>query len=48
MGAQDYVLELYGSGRISLSKVAQLLDTSTLGISRIVSERNLPAGAAKT
>jgi len=48
MGAQDYVIELYGSGRISLSKAAQLLDTSTLDVSRIASERNLLLGAAKT
>jgi hypothetical protein len=48
MGAQDYVIELYGSGRISLSKAAQLLDTSTLDVSRIASERNLLVGAAKT
>jgi len=48
MGAQDYVLELYSSGRISLSKAAQLLDTSTLDVVRIASERNLPDGATKT
>lgn len=47
MGAQDYVLNLYGRGRISLSKAAQLLDTSTMDILRIASERNLLAGAAK-
>jgi predicted HTH domain antitoxin len=41
------VLDLYGSGRISLSKAAQLLDTSTLDIVRIASERMLPAGATK-
>lgn len=47
MGAQDYVLDLYGSGRISLSKAAQLLDTSTLNVVRIASERILPVGATK-
>ena len=31
-----------------ISKAAQLLDTSTLDVSRIASERNLLVGAAKT
>ena len=30
-----------------LSKAAQLLDTSTLDVSRIASEQNLSAGATK-
>ena len=48
MGAQDYVLELYSIGRISLSKAAELLDTSTLDVLRIAGERSLPNGATNT
>ena len=40
-------MDLYGKGRISLSKAAQLLDTSIMDISRIASERILPMEATK-
>jgi predicted HTH domain antitoxin len=47
-GARDYVLELYNSGRISLSKAAQLLDTSTFEIVRIACEQKLIPGATES
>jgi len=47
-GAQDYVLELYNNGRISLSKAAQLLDTSTFEIVMLAHEQILTSGATES
>ncbi len=47
-GAQDYVLELYNNERISLSKAAQLLDTSTFEIVRLAHEQILTSGATES
>lgn len=44
-GAQDYVLELYRKGRISLSRAAELLDVSTFDVLRMAVERGIEVGA---
>lgn len=40
-GAEGYVLELLGRGRISLSKAAELLNCSTLAIIQKAQERDV-------
>ena len=47
MGAQDYVIELYKKGRISLSRAATMLDLSTFDIIAIASERGIQIGATE-
>ncbi len=47
MGARDYVIEMYQKGRISLSRAAELLDTSTFEIIRLVKELNIHTGATQ-
>jgi len=47
MGAQDYVLELYRKGRISLSRAAELLDVSTFDVLRMAEERGIEVGATE-
>ena len=37
-GAQDYVMELYQKGRVSLSRAAELLDISTFDVLRLAKE----------
>lgn len=44
-GAEEYVLELLGRGRISLSKAAELLDVSTLAVIEKAGERGVKLGA---
>ncbi len=46
-GAEDYVIELLGKGRISLSKAAELLDTSTVAVMQKAEKRGVVLGAAK-
>jgi len=48
MGAQDYVLDLYKKGRISLSRAAELLDVSTFDILRLAQEKGIQIGATGT
>ncbi len=45
MGAQDYVLDLYKKGRISLSRAAELLDVGTFDILRLAQEKGIQVGA---
>jgi hypothetical protein len=45
-GAVAYVLELLGKGRISLSRAAELLDTSPLAIIEQARERGVQLGAS--
>ncbi len=45
MGAQDYVLDLYRKGRISLSRAAELLEVSTFDILRLAQEKGIQLGA---
>lgn len=47
MGARDYVIEMYQKGRISLSRAAELMDTSTLEILRLAKELKIQAGATE-
>ena len=47
MGARDYVLEMYQKGRISLSRAAELMDTSTFEILRLAKELNIHTGATE-
>lgn len=47
MGARDYVIEMYQKGRISLSRAAELMDTSTLEILRLAKELKVQAGATE-
>lgn len=47
MGARDYVIEMYQKGRISLSRAAELLDTSIFEIMRLVKELNIHTGATQ-
>jgi hypothetical protein len=44
-GAVGYVLELLGKGRISLSKAAELLDSSPLAVIEKARERGVELGA---
>src|SRR3989442_13395112 len=44
-GAVGYVLELLGRGRISLSKAAELLDSSPLAVIEKARERGVELGA---
>lgn len=44
-GAVGYVLELLGKGRISLSKAAELLDSSPLAVTEKARERGVELGA---
>jgi hypothetical protein len=46
-GAEDYVMELLGQGRISLSKAAELLDTSTVAVMQKAEKRGMVLGATK-
>ncbi|MBU4373735.1 MAG: UPF0175 family protein [Euryarchaeota archaeon] len=41
-GAQDYVMELYQKGRVSLSRAAELLDVSTFDVLRLAKEIHGP------
>ena len=43
-GAEDYVLELYLKGRLSLSNAAEILDKSVHDILRLVQELGLESG----
>lgn len=43
----DYVLEIYQKGRISLSRAAELMDTSTFEILRLAKELKLHTGATE-
>ena len=43
-GAQAYVLRLYGEGRISVGRAADLLDTSPYEIYRLAHEQGLDTG----
>jgi hypothetical protein len=45
-GAEEYVLDLLSRGRISLSKAAELLDTSALAIVEKARERDVTFGAS--
>lgn len=47
MGAQDYVIELYKQGRISLSRGADMLGMSTFDVIAIARERGIRIGAAE-
>lgn len=40
-GAEEYVMELLGRGRISLSKAAELLNCSTLAVIQKAREQNV-------
>ena len=44
-GAEDYVLELIGQGKLSVSKGAELLNMSLYEIYRRASERNIEIGS---
>lgn len=45
-GAEGYALELLSRGRISLSKAAELLDSSTLAIVEKARQRGVALGAS--
>ncbi len=45
--AEDYVMELLGQGRISLSKAAELLDISTVAVMQKAEKRGMVLGATK-
>ncbi len=47
MGAQDYVIELYKQGRISLGRAADMLGVSTFDVIAIARERGIRIGAAE-
>lgn len=47
MGAQDYVIKLYKTGRVSLSKAAELLDTTTFEIMRLAQEQGILTGCTE-
>jgi len=47
MGMQDYVVELYKKGRISLSRAADMLGVSTFDIIAIARERGIQIGATE-
>ncbi|RZN33278.1 MAG: hypothetical protein EF813_11185 [Methanosarcinales archaeon] len=47
MGAQDYVVELYDKGRISLGRAADMLGVSTFDIIAIARERGIQIGATE-
>lgn len=47
MGARDYVIEMYQKGRISLSKAAELLDTSTFEILSFAKEQGIRTGVTE-
>ena len=47
MGAQDYVIELYKQGRISVGRAADLLGVSTFDVIAIARERGIRIGAAE-
>ena len=44
-GAEDYVLELIGEGKLSISKGAELLDKSLYEIYRLAKERDIEIGS---
>lgn len=46
-GVEDYVLDLYGEGEISLSKAAELLDTSVHDILRKSRKRGIKPTATE-
>ncbi len=45
--AEDYVMGLLGQGRISLSKAAELLDTSTVAVMQKAEKCGMVLGAMK-
>ncbi len=47
MGARDYVIEMYQKGRISLSRAAELMETSTFEILRLAKDMKIQAGATE-
>jgi predicted HTH domain antitoxin len=47
LGAEDYVMELYEKGRISLSMAADLLDRNVHDIIRLAQMRGIRAGASE-
>jgi len=47
MGAENYVIELYSTGRISLSRAASLLDKSVHDVIRIAQKRGIRIGATE-
>lgn len=46
-GAEDFVLELYKEGRISLSRAASLLDKSTHDIIWLTRKKGIQVGATR-
>ncbi len=44
-GAEDYVIELYKEGHLSLSKAAELLDKSVYDIIQVARRKGLETGA---
>ncbi len=46
-GAQDYVIELYKQGRISVGRAADMLGVSTFDVIAIARERGIRIGAAE-
>ncbi len=47
MGAEDYVMELYEGGRISLGMAAELLDKNVHDIIRLARRRGIRVGATE-
>ncbi len=47
LGAEDYVMELYGKGRISLSRAADLLDKNVHDIIQLAQRRGIRVGATE-
>ena len=48
IGAEDYIIELYGKGYISLSKASKLLGKSVHEIIRLAQIRGIKTGATST
>jgi predicted HTH domain antitoxin len=46
-GAQDYVLELLGRGRISVSRAAELLDVSIYRVNESMRERGISVSSTR-
>lgn len=45
IGAEDYVMQLYRAGRVSLSRAAQLLDRNVHDVMLLVEKHGVKAGA---
>ncbi len=45
LGAENYCLELYGNGELSLSKTAQLINKSVYEVIRLAQKKGIKTGA---